>query len=529
MDPHVDVGHLGWFAGWLLACGVLLAAGLRLPLQTRWRRPWARLYEPVVILLAVVAAVGAFAALIPRDLHLDLSREKKFTPSARAIEVVDRLDREVRLTYFSLGNDAGGTRARQMLETLARRNPRLVLRLVDPDKQPSLAETYGVKLANAAVLEADGRRITVQSTEENDIALGIQRVLRLKVITVCFVEGHGEYPVDNFEFHTHVETAGSHSHGDSSAHMIETTGHGIGRLRRALEALGYEVARLPLATLQQVPPTCSVVAVANPRTTFLPAESRMLERHLAEGGSMFLMLDLGFVVEPTLAGLLGRVGVEVRQDVVIEPASHYGNDRETVAVTGYESHPITRPVSFTFFPGVRSLRIVPAASGVRPVALVSTTRDSLARPVAPIAARQASATGDGASPVPGSASAAGRSDPDPNGGRAPDGARGPHVIAIASEGVLGAEGSPPFRAVVFGDSDFASNSFFPYMANSDLALSSLRWLVREDRAAAVSARIAAPPMIMLTRPQMREVFVLAEVLPPLLVILVGAFVWWRRR
>lgn len=529
MDSHVDSGHIAWFVGWLLACAVLLAAGLRLPLQTRLPRPWARFYEPAMILLAVVAAVGAFAALVQRDLHLDLSREKRFTPSTRAIEVVDRLDREVRLTYFSQGNDAGGARARQMLETLARRNPRLVLRLVDPDKQPSLAETYGVKLANAAVLEAEGRRITVQSTEENDIALGIQRVLRLKVITVCFVEGHGEYPVDNFEFHTHVETAGSHSHGDSSAHMIETTGHGVGRLRRALEALGYEVAKLPLATLQRVPSSCSVVAAANPRTTFLPAESRMLERYLAEGGSMLLMLDLGFVVEPTLAGLLGRVGVEVGQDVVIEPASHYGNDRETVAVTGYEPHPITRPVSFTFFPGVRSLSLVPAPSGVRPVALVGTSRDSLARPVTPIAVRQAPATGDGASRGRPPASGAGNAGSDSKGEAASDGIRGPHVIAIASEGVLGAEGSSPFRAVVFGDSDFASNSFFPYMANSDLALSSLRWLVREDRAAAVSARIAAPPMIMLTRPQMREVFVLAEVLPPLMVILAGAFVWWRRR
>ena len=39
----------------------------------------------------------------------------------------------------------------------------------------------------------------------------------------------------------------------------------------------------------------------------------------------------------------------------------------------------------------------------------------------------------------------------------------------------------PFRVVVVGDADFASNSFFPYMANSDLVLSMVRWLVREER------------------------------------------------
>ena len=42
--------------------------------------------------------------------------------------------------------------------------------------------------------------------------------------------------------------------------------------------------------------------------------------------------------------------------------------------------------------------------------------------------------------------------------------------------------SAPFRLVVVGDADFASNSFFPYMSNGELALSALAWLLREERA-----------------------------------------------
>ena len=122
---------------------------------------------------------------------------------------------------------------------LGRRNPRLHVRTVDPDKQPSLAHTYGVRLYNAAVLEADGRRMVVQSTDENDLAIGIQRVLRERVITLCFIEGHHEYPIDNFEFHTHLEGLRDHSHDDASSKVVQMAGHGIGRLRRALEALGY--------------------------------------------------------------------------------------------------------------------------------------------------------------------------------------------------------------------------------------------------------------------------------------------------
>src|SRR5205807_2466233 len=80
-----------------------------------------------------------------------------------------------------------------------------------------LAETYGIRLYNAAVLEADGRRVQVLGTDESDVALGILRLLRQRTTTVCFMEGHGEYPFDNFEFHTHVETLQAHTHGDKSS------------------------------------------------------------------------------------------------------------------------------------------------------------------------------------------------------------------------------------------------------------------------------------------------------------------------
>ena len=137
--------------------------------------------------------------------------------------------------------------------------------------------TNGIRIYNAAMIEADGRRVLVQSTDEAEIALGIQRVLRERSITVCFIEGHGELPMDNFEFHTHLEGVAGHSHGDaSSRRRRRCAGHGVGRLRRALEAQGYEVRKLVLATSREFPATARVVVAANPRTTFLPGESAAL-------------------------------------------------------------------------------------------------------------------------------------------------------------------------------------------------------------------------------------------------------------
>jgi len=109
--------------------------------------------------------------------------------------------------------------------------------------------------------------------------------------------------------------------------------------------------------------------------------------------------------------------------------------------------------------------------------------------------------------------------------------RGPQVLAVTAEGQLpgAAAGAPRFRAVIVGDGDFASNSFLPYLSNSDLAMSVIRWLVREERSSAVASRIPVPPMILLSSAQMKAIFLLLEVLLPLAVIALGVMVWWRRR
>ena len=102
------------------------------------------------------------------------------------------------------------------------------------------------------------------------------------------------------------------------------------------------------------------------------------------------------------------------------------------------------------------------------------------------------------------------------------------MLAAASEGRLPGGGAD-FRALVVGDADFASNSFYPYMANSDLALSMVRWLVREEALAAVNQRVAAPPLVLLTAAQTQAVFFVTTLLLPLLAVLAGLYVWWRRR
>jgi ABC-type uncharacterized transport system len=515
MGEHaLDLGALGWAVGWLLAVLLLFAAGLRLPLETRLGGLSAWLYRVGCVAAGLGVWLLANLAIVLNDTHIDLTREKVYTPSADALAVVDELKTPVRITYFFRSEDPAGRRASEILEVMGRRNPLLTVVSIDPDKRPELARREGIQLYNAAIVEAGGRRVLIQGTDEAQIAIGIQRVLRTRALSVCFLEGHGELPMDSFEFHTHLEGTSDHSHGDATSQIIETTGHGIGRLRRALEAQGYATRKVILATSDGVPDACSLVVAANPRTTFLPGESAALRSYLTGGGSALLLFDLGFVLEPGLARLLADLGARLEQQVVVDPLSHYQTDAEMVAVTGYPSHPITRTVSLTFFPGIRPLSLTEPAPGLVRAPLLESSRDSYARPVAPAGTRSI------------------EEEPNPAGTTtAPTAAVAdvrPRVLGIAVEGALAA-GAPPLRAVVLGDGDFASNSFLPYMANSDLVLAAVRWLAREEHATAVKTRIPVPPMILLTAAQSRAIFISIVILLPLTVIGIGGLVWWSRR
>jgi len=371
---------------------------------------------------------------------------------------------------------------------------------VDPDQQPGQASRYGVRVYNVAVLEAGGRSIQVVSTEDRDLALGLLRLTRGEEKTICFAMGHNEYDIDSMEYHTHFEGVHAHSHGAEGIGVVLMEQHGVGRLRRALESLGFTTKKVTLATAGRVPAECAALVEASPRTRYSPLESRALEEYLERGGAALLMYDIDFPVEPSLAAVLAKAGIRLDEGVVTDPLDHYFTDEQMVAVTRYAPHPVTRGLSLTFYPGARPLELVPAPT-ITVSPLFSSSAASYVRP----------ARG-------GTKSATARDTP-----RA-------RVLGVAAEGPWPQSSSgKPFRLVVIGDGDFASNSFFPYMSNSDLVLGALAWLIGEERAPTMKPPVEVLPTVVLTNRQVRGIFLVTVLVLPGVVVAAGAMVWWVRR
>jgi hypothetical protein len=381
---------------------------------------------------------------------------------------------------------------------MARLNPRLSVETVDIDRNPARASALGVRLYNTAIIRSGDNKVEVVSTDDREIALGILRALRQHQPLVCFVTGHGEYDIDNFEFHTHFEGAPGHSHGEGTG-VVQMEQHGLGRLRRAVEKLGFATRKVELATGRAVPADCNALIDANPRTAYAPPEADTLRRYLQDGGSYMLLVEPDYAIEARMAALLAEAGAKVGAGIVVDPVDHYFTDEQMIAVTRYSNHPVTRSQALSFYPGVRPVE--PVSTGeVKAVALFASGPKSYVVQDRLRMREEAAAAPRRAQP-----------------------------LAVAAEGRLGGGSGRPFRLIVVGDADFASNSFFPYLANSDIVLAGVSWLLREERLPTLKPPVEVLPQVTLTNAQVRWIFILTVILMPGSVALAGVGVWLLRR
>lgn len=493
-----------YFAAWCAALALLFSLGLRLPLHLRGR--YAHLTTAGIVVVGAGLGLLANIALYRHDVHFDLTATGRFTPPPELQTVAGSLDHDVAVTYFYNSQDADALAAKDMLSALARRDPHLRVRALDLDKELIAARDYGVRIYNTAVIESEGRRTEVDnSTDLRDMAFAVERVLKQQTPVVCFITGHGEpYGVPGSHAHLgHTETL------EGPITTMEAPSVGVDRLKMAIEAIGYSDRAVALPTVTEIPKDCTVVVDLGPRSAYSPDETQTLKNFLARGGRLLLMYDPEFPATPELLSMLGEVGLEIGNGTVIDPVNHSGTEEDKVAVPYYPPHPITDQVALTVFPGARPLRLLSKVPEVRATALVSTSQGSYVRPVAGSTAL--ASTQPLATPEPKPAS------------------RGPATLAVALQGNWPEGDQAPFRLVLVGSASFATNVFFPYASNGELAVSMVRWLADDTTTPKLKPANYSAPEIMLTHREVQLTFFLIEILLPLSVILFGVAVWRRRR
>lgn len=494
------------FAAWCAAMATLFVLALSLPLRVSGSRYRAMLINLALAAVAIVVACLANVAAFRHDVHLDLSREGTNTPPAQLEALVRGLKSDLSLIYFYNKADGNALKARDLLTVASRQNRYLHFSAVDLDKEPAKAREFGVRAYNTALWLAGDRRVLVENTVDlTQMAYAALRALKEMADVVCFVTGHGEnIPEGPPHFHySHVETLQGHE-VPGAGDVLQGEPDGLDRLQLALTVLGYSMRPIMPATLTAIPSDCTVVAEIGPRRAYLPGEANLMSDYLAHGGRLVVMVDPTFPLSEW-GDLFRRVGVTSDQAVVIDPLNHYGTDDDKVAVAYYQPHPITNGLAMTIFPVARPIHVEAPPAGVTATILASSSKDSYLRPANP-------------SGIPAA---------DPNTAQ-----RGPANLAVALEGRwpdARTSDDRRFRLVVVGDTNFAANSFFPYVSNGDFAVAIIRWLADDAARPKVKPPSFSLEQITLTRDQMRSIFIAVEFVLPMSVGLLGGIIWWRRR
>lgn len=458
----------------------------------------ASLFTAIVLVVLIIL----YTTAVNHNQRLDVTRAKRFTLAAQSIKLVQHLPYPIKILGFFRFEDRERTQFEDLLKQYTYHSDKVTYELVDPDRQPGIAKRHNVMSYNTVVVAGRDKEEKVFRLEEETLTNAILKVTRETRKAVYFITGHGE------------------------ASITDTERAGYSVAKRGLEEQNYVVQDLLLARQEQVPADAAVVVLAGPRKGLLEPELHALTTYLEQGGHLLCMLDPEMA--PELKPFLQRYGLALADDVVIEtnPLGRlFGGDYLTPAVTAYEQHPITKDFGgmMTIFPVVRSVSVLKELpAGVSAQVLASTSPQSWAE--TDLKTLQE-----------------GRSTFDENSDR-----KGPISIAAVAtvapkqpagdtEAAKPTEEQPGVRPrsarlVVFGDSEFANNSFFTLQGNGDLFLNTMSWLAEEEDLIAIRPREGggSGPVI-LTAAQQPLIFWLPVVVLPLAVFASGAVVFVRRR
>jgi ABC-type uncharacterized transport system involved in gliding motility auxiliary subunit len=448
----------------------------------------------VVFFIGILAFVNYLGAQHVK--RVDTTSEKIYSLSDESTKVAQQINQDLHIRAFYPGGEYAP--AKEVLELFKSRNNKISSEFIDPDKQPAVAQRYQVtqygEFQNpmtgeafrygTIILEMGGKteRIEKQSEalHEEDITNALLKLVKGEKKIIYFTQGHGEKSID------------------------DTERSGYSTAKAGLEKENYIVKTANLVEQAKVPDDASVVIMAGPKNDPFPNEMDSIDAFLNKGGSALFMVDPP--PAPSLSDFMKKWSIDVGNNIVLDanPLGRiFGAGPEVPLVTNYGSHKITSGMKgvMTFFPLVRS--VTPAMNPPSGLT-VDTLFSSSERSWGETNIKSGEAKFDEGVDL-----------------------RGPVSLAVAANKDLG--NNKKARMVVFGDSDFASNSYFGQQGNGNLFVNTVSWLAQDESFISIRPKNPDDRRLTMTEAQGRLWSYVMLLLLPAGVLVTGISVWTKRR
>ena len=462
-----------------------------------------------VVAIAITIVINVIIGTLP-VVRADVTAGKTFTLSDQTIKVLQNLKEPVNAVAFYSDSQPSGT-SRQQIEDELRAyqtySTKFKYEFVDPYQSPARANEYGVTRLGSVVFDNGKKREIATGITEADFTGALVRLEQTGTRTVAFLTGHGER-----------DPNGSDQNGYSSMKDALTKDN--------YNVITWSLITSPTLTVQDA----TVLVIAEPQRPLTSKEVSTIQGYLDAGGRMMMLLDPQMPANALgpAADLLKKYSVEPVQGGIVDLQKSYSPQEPSVVVVNtYPDSDVTRDLNrdqlATLFP--LSMMIKPPTSTLSTYDITSIVQSS---------------TGAQASWLETDLTSLG------NGTQKYDAGKdiaGPCTIGLTIATHEDTSATPTAsttttntvktRIVVFGDADFPSNQLLSSqlpIANLDLFANSVSWLAGANDLVSIRPKAPdAPRTVALTTNQQQVLFGSTVCGLPLLVLLLGAFIWWRRR
>ena len=485
----------------LLIALVLSPKGIAMFLVGRQARIGANI---LVMTLAFFIIVALLNFLFFRNFQrFDVTYTRFFSLAPQTVQILENLDVEIRANAFLVDDDFRRQQVEDILNEFSRNSPNFSYRFVDPELNRSVALTYNVTQFPAIVIEnmEVGTFQAAFPASEQQLLTSVLVVTGVETKKVYILTGHKERS----------------STRDIATGLIEPLGFDL-----ALEGLlrdNYSVQALNLMQLSHVPDDAAALVIAGPTQELDKQEYNALDDYLSSGGRLIIMLDPNS--PQSFRDLISEWGIKTYTDTLADAGSSVAGHVLTPLMqrangqfisTELSGLGITSQIDVVFFPGATAIGSTVLAEDIPPqtrfVPLAMTTQASWLETNVD-------------NPRP---------DPELD-------LPGPFPVSSALEACAKIEAIPvrcqnnmPLTKIVaFGDSDFISNEFYTSRDNSDLFLNSVNFLTDDYDLISIRPKVFPVRELVLTSNQRDFIQWSSWFLPPILLLIMASWIWWRRR
>ena len=447
-----------------------------------------------IILLANAISIGNYH-------RFDVTGVAQFTLTYQTKEALSELETSVQALCFFTPADPYGVNnyAISLLTEYQNYTDQLSIEFIDPDEHPDQARQYGITQYQSVVFESENHRRLVLPQEimeqaEHAFTSAILEVTGVVQKKVYFLTGHGEGNIYS-------------EYSNAKEGLLDNL---------------YQVDTLDLALNPSIPDDCATLIIAGPRELIPSEELVIIVQYLASSRQALILVNPDSPQE--IEQLFSIWGVAIGDGTVIDPSSYVVPSIDSPRV------PRTRNefgLSDIYFPGATAIMPYPEYSPAYRVTeegevlpqivwrsedsdiqmhmLITTSDDSwLEKDFNPLEESEFNEETDLKGPLALS-----------------------FLIFIPPSGE--AEEEQGTALIVIGDSDFASNQHFYNGNNSDLFLSSVNWLAAGKELISIERKVL-PFRRFVVGPEVTNVITYSSIgLLPLLVLILGGIIWWRRR